>query len=684
MIGRRRDERGVSLILVLVALVVFGLLVPVLGQFGSTNGVSGYLLAGQRYDRYTAEAGVQEAIAWAQANRPVGRHGVPCKGLQTTTLGTGNGQRSATVTCEGYANGGVPQATATAPKFAVQGTGGAIQLDGGKYRTNGPWWSDGTIDASGVDASRDYVGAGGSCNGLQAAPAECNTGRTEKRPALDVPLPPLKPDARRDPSCQLPASHVIAIAPGYHWQREYFDAIADGRNGCDQAVLWLRPGVHVFDFDFYRLPRGGTPSFSARDGHVVVVGGAQNGWSEGAGSNQYPVVRQAILQRNACVADGAGTAVVTANDSYFEFNPGSGNSADVQICGASVNGVPVSYAQLTGQGGDPAPIDVTATPTSISASGPWDHGLSMPSRPAPDPLATVECSGSGGAACDDAHTLRDTLTGDNVTGTITASFADPIPAGARLDTLQVTVNHREQEHNNGIRRLRLYVTGLGSAVNARVCDLTDPNHRMDPSDPWRRSPDVFTCDLRGNVFEPYVPASGPVRVVYQAEMDRGDGRNDGQASVDVTLDQIEFKATYAPVKYRDAVTLASGRTVLQVDRQAHATFDGAVYVPTGDVLFDWADSTANGFRGGAIVRSITGQHMPDDSNYAPFELPLGGSYTDRVVTFAATVAGSDFNGALVTARVLFCDPVPGVEPRDPKCTGAPNEQPSVLAWHTRR
>ena len=64
---RRRREDGVSLVLVLVTLVVFGLLVPVLGQFGSVNGISGYVIKGQRYDRYAADSGMQAAIAWAQS-----------------------------------------------------------------------------------------------------------------------------------------------------------------------------------------------------------------------------------------------------------------------------------------------------------------------------------------------------------------------------------------------------------------------------------------------------------------------------------------------------------------------------------------------------------------------------------------------------------------------------------------
>ena len=89
MTSRRRpvrDQRGVSLVLVLVTLVIFGLIVPVLGQFGSTNGVSGYVLKGNRFDRYAAEAGMQAAINWAQGQRQAGRQGTHCPDITTGDL----------------------------------------------------------------------------------------------------------------------------------------------------------------------------------------------------------------------------------------------------------------------------------------------------------------------------------------------------------------------------------------------------------------------------------------------------------------------------------------------------------------------------------------------------------------------------------------------------------------------
>src|SRR6476659_11519735 len=148
----RRDERGVSLV------VVFVLLVPVLGQFGSANGVSGYVLKGNRFDRYAAEAGKQGAIQWAQATaqRQAGRQGTKCPDISTANLNGNDGpnaSRSVTVRCAGFNGNGLPAGTATIPQYALLalGTNAAITLDGGgKLQTSGAGWSNGSINPGNV------------------------------------------------------------------------------------------------------------------------------------------------------------------------------------------------------------------------------------------------------------------------------------------------------------------------------------------------------------------------------------------------------------------------------------------------------------------------------------------------------------------------------------------------------
>ncbi len=154
MTSRRRpvrDQRGVSLVLVLVTLVIFGLIVPVLGQFGSTNGVSGYVLKGNRFDRYAAEAGMQAAINWAQGQRQAGRQGTHCPDITTGNLndnaGT-NAQRSVTVKCAGFdaqrTSARRPPRCRSSRCMATQVRSGAMTSPAsGSMRTDGAWWSSG-------------------------------------------------------------------------------------------------------------------------------------------------------------------------------------------------------------------------------------------------------------------------------------------------------------------------------------------------------------------------------------------------------------------------------------------------------------------------------------------------------------------------------------------------------------
>ena len=166
-------ESGASLILVLVALTVFGLLVPVLGQFGSTNGVSGYIVKGLRFDRYAADNGVQGAIALAQTDRTMGRAYVPCPQV-TSTMNAGSTafERKVTVSCKGFAGTGDPVGDPSTPAYAVLALdpngSHSIEVDSpGRLKTSGPWWANGdpgqtSADIQGVtiDARTDLFSFG--------------------------------------------------------------------------------------------------------------------------------------------------------------------------------------------------------------------------------------------------------------------------------------------------------------------------------------------------------------------------------------------------------------------------------------------------------------------------------------------------------------------------------------------
>ena len=285
MSARRTSDResGASLILVLVALTVFGLLVPVLGQFGSANGVSGYIVKGLRFDRYAADNGVQGAIALAQTDRTMGRAYVPCPDV-TSTMNAGSTafQRDVTVKCKGFSGSGDPLGDPSKPALGDPSTPAyavlaldpngshSIDVDStGGLKTSGPWWANGDRNQTSadlhrvrIDATTDLFGATGQCQlagsppaQIFAAPGRCGKGdpnrpdpgyRSQVQAIGDVPVQSLAYDpVHGDPCSAIPADRVLRLAPGHYWDGVGLDKIGQGL--CGPVALWLQPGKFYFD-----------------------------------------------------------------------------------------------------------------------------------------------------------------------------------------------------------------------------------------------------------------------------------------------------------------------------------------------------------------------------------------------------------------------------------------------------
>ncbi len=668
--SRRDDERGVSLVLVLVTLVVFGLLVPILGQFGSTNGVSGYLLEGQRYDRYAAEAGVQEAIAWAQAERVAGRNKVPCGNLTDSLQpGSSRSARTVRVSCQGFRGSGEPQATPTIPQYALLTlNGGNVSVSGRAMRTDGAWYSSGGIDASGtrLDATHDYVGAAGSCSGLavtNTAPFDCGTGRAGIDPGYDVPIPGLPFGTPVDPKrarCAGIVNGVARIDPGLHWQRDYFNALGDG--DCGDVTIWLAPGdgtvPHLFDFTFYGSTNQPSWTIDTNGRRIRVVSGTPVGNNPSAG----------------CEPDGPAAAVIAAGGFWLQPTHG----AVLDLCGERVGRQRVAMTQVT-RGTNP--VETTSSPALVSrvTSAPPTFFPAVPPGSAA-PLANVDCVPRTNCTAD--KYLSGTVNGRRNTATVSLTVPDPVPAGAYLKWLTIGLTHRERENRGGdLRRLRVWISGMDSVYD---CGLTDNGNTLESSSDWTTAdPRELTCVV-DYVHQPYA-SRGPLQINVAVDTGEGNGDNRPDPSVELDLDQVSLTAKFVPAGTRDSRPTGP---VLQIHDPADPTFQGTVYLPTGDVTADLSGaSSTSGFRRGLIARNVTLEGVPGDPQYAPFSLPNGGSYTDRTVTFAATLADGSYGDAskvILSARVLFCDPQPDEGPAKPPCTGAPDQDPVVLSWDPTR
>lgn len=686
----RRDERGVSLVLVLVALVVFGLLVPILGQFGSTNGVSGYVLKGQRFDRYAAESGMQGAIAWAQGVRTAGRVNVGCPEVQTGPLNGSSSAfgRSVTVKCQGFRDSGKTQPTETIPEFALMARSGlrdAVDVtDAGSVKTSGAWWSEGGIDVGSgvtVDARNDYVGAKGLCSsGLEAAPLDCRSTAIHPDPAWPVSLPPsviVDPavDPDEDAICgSVPANRVVAVDPGLHWQRRFFDVLGDG--DCGPVVIWLRPGVHVFDFRFYNASED--VRWRIRRGDVVIIGGQQRGWDPNGAGDQVGAARSAIASEAGACDPTNGVEVALAADFWLRLQASTATS--IELCGLAGSGQHLAFAQLT-RGTDPTEQTVERTATRVEVDGHGDSFDFQPRSPAPlDAYAARDCVPDD-RACDDPGRGvtfgSGSLIGDRATGTVTFTVPNPIPADASAKSIELQLTHREDEGDRGdLDRLRVWIDGL---PGGRTCDLQRSDHEIEPSlGRWSTAAtDEVTCDLSG-LHVPFL--SNDLRVNVELDTNARRGDRDPTPRVTLGVDQVSLVGTYTPAGYRTAVR--TGRS-LQMDGTASARFDGTVYVPDRNIDVDFGDATRTSFRRGVVAGTIDISNLPDAPDFAPFSLPGGGSYADRLVTFAAFLVGDTSDVPLLTARVRFCDFQP--ESGDPSaatetCDGTAGQPPQVLSW----
>ncbi|MGZ6946368.1 MAG: hypothetical protein ACXVJQ_19410 [Acidimicrobiia bacterium] len=673
--ARRRDERGVSLVLVLVALVVFGLLVPVLGQFGTTNGVSGYLLKGQRFDRYAAESGLQGAIAWARTQRSAGRAGMHCPDTTADALngGSPNAARAVTVKCAGFDLNGVPQSTPTMPQYALLTlgrSGNGITMAGGTARTDGAWYSGAGIDASGaaLDASADYVGAAGSCRGVTASPTDCNTGKAADDPSWPLPdsppsiaVDPIRPTGRN--LCSAVVNGVVRVDPGLHWQREFFDALGDG--DCGNVTIWLSPGdgtvPHVFDFTFYGDTSADWPIHPAGS-RVAVVSGT--------------------LGASGATCDPNAVAAPVLAASTFTLAAGSG--ATVDLCGQTGSGQRLALAQVLHGTNPRQQFSPQTVPNRIQVA-PAPPAFDFPSAPpgSTAALAGIDCIRTSCRQPD--QYLSGTIRGRRATGTVTMTLPDPVGAagasGASVRLLTVDITHREQPGNrDDLQRVRVWISGLPTGFTS--CALTDPNHQIDSSRSWTTArTDQLTCDLSG-FHQPYFPA-GSLQVNVAVDLTNGTRIGDvtPTPSVELDLDHVAVSATMTRAGTRDSRPGSSD--ILTIGGGAVATFDGTVYLPSGNVGADFGGApTASGFRRGLVAATVDVTDLPDDPAFAPFSLPGGGNYTDRLATFQAFVSGDP--KPMVTARVRFCDVHPeGGTPTTP-CTGAVGGPPQILSWDPRR
>ena len=260
----------------------------------------------------------------------MGREYGPCADVTSHIDGTtATTTRDVTVRCVGYKDSGQPMGDADVPVYAVLalGDGGSgnhsVDIDTpGQMTTSGAWWANGDpsqtsadIHKVTIDASNDLFGATGGCHPsegavIDAAPLHCDSGDVVDDPnygaAIDASLSgmPADPVPPANGCDAVGPNGVVALAPGIHWDAAWLNELTGG--DCGNVVIWLQPGTHYFDFDFYDPGNDHTGDNAWTIGDsATVVGGTPLGWDPNGAGDQAATAASAVASDNAAGDAGA-------------------------------------------------------------------------------------------------------------------------------------------------------------------------------------------------------------------------------------------------------------------------------------------------------------------------------------------------------------------------------------------
>ncbi|MFI5697090.1 hypothetical protein ACIA58_34865 [Kribbella sp. NPDC051586] len=450
---RRRDERGSSLLLVLVVITVIGLaLSALLSRTDSAERVS-KSIRDQTLASYAADGAMEAAINNLRNSRYNGESGQRCFGLSDTlSLILFNGLDSAAVTCKPDPKQVVvhcqDSSECNRPDDALLTLGQIPGEDGlavdqpanSTLQIHGKVISNSSVDVAAGKLSAGTLSARGGCSGNLLGDPLCNLSALPggDDPAYPSPLSGV-PALRALPACTTPNS-VVTFLPGYYDDAVGLSAMMKGDSACHGSTWWFKPGIYYFDFHNESNPLldSGDNVWTVDDGNLI--GGTRSGGAV-PGSCASPL-------------DGAtgGVQFVFGGDSRLVVKSGK-----AELCGSySSAEPPIALRGLTS--GAASTVGLTGAsalkPTAVSLVSKF--GLTAtPSR-----LSTVD----GVAA-----TWTSSVAGDTAPVTINGfAPASAIPAGSVLESAALKITHRHSDVTSTDKLDVSLDVGSGTPLTASV------------------------------------------------------------------------------------------------------------------------------------------------------------------------------------------------------------------------
>ena len=304
-----------------------------------------------------------------------------------------------------------------------------------------------------------------------------------------------------------------------------------------------------------------------------------------------------------------------------------------------------------------------ATPTAADrivengSSSAFDWPSALPS---PAVLANAECSGA--SPCDPANFVGGTLTGDRRRARVEMRLPNPVPAGGRVESVRLVIDHREDNPRDSLRDLTVELVE-GDAVFECNGDLTGD---LDIASTWHRT----SFDCPGTLDHPLPQDLSELHVVFRIELNR-EQSDEPTPSFRFEVDRVavEAQVTEPVLRRQSGCVVTTDCRFLYLDNEnsgsdGRLAVRGTVYSPLARVRLRLGGVASGWLTRGVVTANLQIDNPPGGTGYFPVSLPGGGSYADRLVTFAAYL-GTDTD-PILTARVRFCD----FQPEGGPCGGA--------------
>ncbi|TDD60102.1 hypothetical protein E1263_12670 [Kribbella antibiotica] len=422
---RRRDERGSSLLLVLVVITVIATALSALLSRADTAQRVSKSLRDQTVASYAADGAMEAAINNLRNSSYNGESGQKCFGLSDSlSLVLFNGLDSAAVTCrpdpkQVVINCCNRPANAVLALGQIPGESGVV--------VDQP--ADSTLQVHGNVVSNSPLSVAGKFD--PSGLLTLNSGARDP----EYPTITTAPPHQSLPGCSAPNA-VVTFLPGYYDDAVGLSELMRSDSPCRGSTWWFKPGTYYFDFHNSENPLldGGSHAWTIDSG--TLVGGTRTGTT-------FP---------GACASplDGAadGVRFVFGGDSRLVIKGGK-----AELCGTySASQPPIAVQGLTS-----GAAEVTAQerrPTTVSLLSKF--GLSA----TPARLSTVD----GVAA-----SWKSSVAGDSAPLTLGGyNQGSAIPPGSVLESAALKISHRHSDPGT-TDRLDLSVdVGAGAPIAATI------------------------------------------------------------------------------------------------------------------------------------------------------------------------------------------------------------------------